>query len=103
MPAVTEAPPTIEEVIEEDFSLDTGEAPPIFGRCPVCGKPLLPRDRLTGQPKAPPAGTGYQSRAKCSGCGTIICYLGNGKWRPLFDSDLSEDDLQADKFDSMFQ
>src|SRR5205823_5612378 len=72
MPAVTEAPPVIEEVIEEDFSLDTGEAPPIFGRCPVCGKPLFPRDRLTGQPKAPPAGTGYESRAKCSGCGTII-------------------------------
>lgn len=102
MPVVTEPPPITEEIVEEELSLDTGEAPPIFGRCPVCGKPLFPRDRLTGQPKAPPVGTGYESRAKCGGCGTIICYLGNGKWRPLFDSDLSDDDLQADKFDSMF-
>lgn len=75
----------------------TSEAPPDFGRCPVCNKPLFPRCRLTGEPKAPPPGTGYESRAKCGGCGTILCYLGDREWRVLFESDLTEDDRFADK------
>lgn len=75
----------------------TGDAPPIFGKCPVCQKPLRPRCRVTGEPKAPPPGTSYESRAKCSGCGTILCYLGNGEWRVLTDDDLTEDDRMADK------
>ncbi|MFA6046460.1 MAG: hypothetical protein WC718_15855 [Phycisphaerales bacterium] len=57
-----------------------GEAPPIFGRCPACGKPLHPRDRYTGEPKAPPVGQGLQSRAKCDKCGALIEYVGDGKW-----------------------
>lgn len=54
--------------------------PPMFGRCPVCGKPLRPRCRYTGEPKAPPVGAGRDSRAKCDGCGAIIEYVGNGDW-----------------------
>jgi hypothetical protein len=42
-------------------------------------------------------GTGYESRAKCSGCGTIICYIGNGEWRVLTEADLTEDDHFANK------
>ena len=57
------------------------DMPPIFGRCPVCKKPLRPRNALTGEPQAPPVGTGFESRAKCDGCGTIIYYAGNGEWR----------------------
>ena len=82
--------------IEEAELLDTGELPPIFGRCPVCNKPLFPRDRFTGEPKAPPVGTGYESRAKCSGCGAIICYVGGGNWRVVTDGDLSEEDRAKD-------
>jgi uncharacterized protein with PIN domain len=94
----------IDDPIEEtDLNEQDGEAPPIFGRCPVCGKPLFPRDRITGEPKAPPPGTGYESRAKCGGCGTILCYMGGGKWRPLSEMDLSDEDRQADSFDKMFQ
>jgi hypothetical protein len=90
---------TIEpEIIQRDNPAETtAEAPPIFGRCPVCNKPLFPRCKVTGQPKAPPPGTGYESRAKCGGCGTIICYVGNGEWRVLMDSDLTEDDHFANK------
>ena len=90
---------TIEpEIIQRDNPADTtSEAPPIFGRCPVCNKPLFPRCKVTGEPKAPPPGTGYESRAKCGGCGTIICYIGNGEWRVLLDSDLTEDDHFANK------
>jgi len=55
--------------------------PPAFGRCPVCRKPLRPRDLLTGEPKAPPVGQGRLSRAICTGCGNIIEYVGNGRWR----------------------
>lgn len=58
-----------------------GDAPPAFGRCPVCKKPLRPRDLFTGEPKAPPVGQGKQSRAICTGCGNIIEYIGNGKWK----------------------
>lgn len=56
------------------------DIPPIFGRCPVCKKPLRPRDRHTGEPKAPPIGEGVLSRAKCDRCGAIIEYVGNGEW-----------------------
>ncbi|HSV74464.1 MAG TPA: hypothetical protein VLH79_11965 [Chthonomonadales bacterium] len=56
------------------------DIPPIFGRCPACGKPLRPRCRFTGEPKAPPIGQGTLSRAKCDRCGAIIEYVGNGEW-----------------------
>lgn len=92
---------TPEITTEESPDTSSGDAPPIFGRCPVCNKPLFPRDRHTGEPKAPPPGTGYESRARCSGCGTILCYVGNGNWRVLSESDLSEEDRQADQFDRM--
>ena len=55
--------------------------PPAFGRCPVCRKPLRPRDLITGEPKAPPVGQGKLSRAICTGCGNIIEYIGNGRWK----------------------
>lgn len=74
-----------------------GDAPPIFGRCPVCRKPLRPRCKVTGEPKVPPVGTGYESRARCGGCGTILCYTGNGEWRVLTEDDLTEDDRFADR------
>lgn len=85
----------IEPEVINDTELDTSGIgmPPIFGKCPVCGKPLFPRDRYTGQMKAPPVGTGYDSRAKCGGCGAVICYTGNGEWRVLTDSDLDESEL----------
>lgn len=66
--------------LESEPELSDGEIPPIFGRCPVCGKPLRPRDRYTGEPKAPPIGQGPLSRAKCDRCGSIIEYIGNGEW-----------------------
>ncbi len=88
-------------ITEEETELDLSASPPDFGRCPVCGKPLFPKDRLTGLPKAPEPGTGYWSRAKCGGCGTVLCYVGNGKWRVLTDDDLSDEDRQADSFDKL--
>jgi hypothetical protein len=66
--------------IERDIDPVDDEMPPIFGRCPNCGKPLRPRDRFTGEPKAPPIGQGPLSRAKCDKCGAIIEYVGNGQW-----------------------
>lgn len=88
MPAVIEP-----EVIDRELETRTPcDMPPIFGKCPVCGKPLKPRDKITGKMKAPPVGTGFDSRAKCDGCGTIICYIGNGEWRPLEDADLEDDE-----------
>ena len=57
------------------------DSPPLFGRCPVCKKPLRPRDLITGEPKAPPVGQGRLSRAICTGCGNIIEYIGDGKWK----------------------
>jgi len=78
MPTVIERE---DEIIEEiDEELDDTDIPPIFGRCPVCKKPLRPRDRFTGQPKAPPIGQGIHSRAKCDKCGAIIEYVGKGEW-----------------------
>ena len=82
--------------IDNDEDMDTEGAPPIFGRCPVCKKPLFPREKITGEMKAPPVGTGYESRAKCGGCGAIICYVGNGNWRVVTGDDLTEDDKMAD-------
>ena len=94
-------PITLEpDIIERDLDLEWQtpvEMPPIFGKCPVCKKPLKPRCKVTGEPKAPPVGTGFESRAKCDRCGTIICYIGNGEWRVLTDADLDEDDQFADK------
>lgn len=56
-------------------------APPLFGRCPVCKKPLSPKCIETGKPKAPKIGAGRDSRAICNGCGNIIEYIGDGKWK----------------------
>lgn len=94
-------PITIEEIETtpetEDFELEAdGGIPPIFGRCPVCKKPLFPRNKHTGEMQAPPVGKGYESRAKCGGCGTIIYYAGNGNWNVLTDDDLTPDDIEAD-------
>ena len=88
---ITEQAPTIEREIEREREIDEqldpevsgGDIPPIFGRCPVCGKPLFPRDRYTREPKAPPVGQGELSRAKCDRCGAIIEYIGKGEWIPF--------------------
>lgn len=66
---------------EQSVSREGVGDPPAFGRCPVCGKPLRPRDLLTGEPKAPEPGQGKYSRAICTGCGNIIEYIGGGKWK----------------------
>jgi hypothetical protein len=80
-PGTIELPEQIRETEEniEDMLDETG-IPPIFGRCPVCRKPLNPRCRFTGVPTAPPIGQGHLSRAKCDKCGAVIEYVGNGKW-----------------------
>jgi len=94
-------PITIEEIElapdAEDISLDAESGmPPIFGRCPVCKKPLFPRNKRTGEMQAPPVGKGYESRAKCGGCGAIIYYAGNGNWHVLTNDDLTPEDAEAD-------
>ncbi len=95
MPIIIEETETRPET--DDFSLDSESGmPPIFGRCPVCKKPLFPRNKRTGEMQAPPVGTGYESRAKCGGCGTIIHYKGSGEWGVLSDADLSNEDKEAD-------
>jgi hypothetical protein len=68
------SPETTETPAETDGPFD-------FGRCPVCKKPLRPRDLVTGEPKAPPVGQGKYSRAICTGCGHIIEYIGGGRWK----------------------
>jgi uncharacterized protein with PIN domain len=95
-PGVIERP-EVEERLERKPEELVGDAPPIFGRCPVCQKPLRPRCKTTGEPKCPPVGTGYESRAKCGGCGTILVYLGDGKWRPMEPGDYTEEDAFADR------
>jgi hypothetical protein len=85
------------EALDTEPVRETSSAPPSFGKCPVCGKLLRPKCRFSGEVKAPPPGTGYESRAKCGGCGTILVYLGNYEWRPLVAGDLTEDDKFADK------
>ncbi len=97
-PEVIETPDDIQDAEENDTGL-----PPIYGRCPVCNKPLFPRDRMTGQLRVPPVGTGYESRAKCGGCGTILVYQGNGNWRPLSEADVTDEDKAADSFDRLIQ
>jgi len=74
-----------ETITEHDVDVvpSEGDIPPIFGRCPVCGKPLYPRDRYSDEPKAPPVGAGALSRARCDGCGAIIEYVGGGEWVAL--------------------
>ena len=89
--------PQFDETQELKPSEMLGDAPPIFGRCPVCNKPLRPRCKITGEPKCPPVGTGYESRAKCGGCGTILVYLGGGKWRPMEPGDMTDDDRFANR------
>lgn len=74
-----------------------GHAPPDFGRCPVCGKPLRPHDPNTGAARTPPVGKGFESRAKCTGCGTILYYKGGKEWGILLDGDLTEEDRALDK------
>jgi hypothetical protein len=80
-----------------DQAPELAAAPPIFGKCPVCAKPLRPRCKVTGEPKCPPVGTGYESRAKCTGCETILVYQGNGEWRVLLDTDLTPEDHFANR------
>ena len=95
IPVIIEETETIPET--EDYSLDSESGmPPIFGRCPVCNKPLFPRNKRTGEMQAPPVGRGYESRARCGGCGTILHYAGNGNWGVLKDEDLTPEDKEAD-------
>ena len=76
---------------------DHSDAPPDFGRCPVCGKALRPHDPNTGQPRTPPVGRGFSSRARCGGCGTVLYYRGGKEWGVLLGSDLTEEDKALDK------
>lgn len=70
-----------ETIEREPETIDSGiDMGAIFGRCPVCNKPLRPRCRYTQKPKAPPIGQGALSRAKCDKCGALIEYVGNGNW-----------------------
>ena len=79
-----------------DWEQSGGGMDSIFGRCPACGKPLRPRDRNTGEPKAPPIGQGVLSRAKCDRCHQIIEYVGNGEW-VVWDGDTSKDPPDGDR------
>ncbi len=96
-PGVIELPETEGLPDADDLGFDSESGlPPIYGRCPVCNKPLFPRDKRTGEVKAPPVGTGYESRARCGGCGTILFYRGGGEWGVLTDASLTDDDRMAD-------
>jgi hypothetical protein len=79
------------EVIHETEVSNGSTIPPLYGKCPVCGKPLYPRDKNTNElvPKYMFEKSGRWKRAKCDACGAIIVYLGNGKW-----------DVWSGKFDS---
>ena len=88
----TAEPPT--DDFAEHTPDDTGND---FGRCPVCNKPLRPHDPNTGEPRTPPVGKGFASRAKCTGCGTVLYYKGGKEWGILLDSDLSDEDRALDK------
>jgi len=78
---------------------DTESAPPAdWGECPACGKKLFPRDKITGAPvRDIPVGTGFDSRAKCGGCGTVLYYCGYRQWAILLDEHLTEEDRFADR------
>jgi len=70
-----------EEVIDApDESADDLDMGSLWGRCPVCGKHLRPRDKNTDVPAPPPVGQGYRSRAKCDRCHSVIVYIGKGDW-----------------------
>ena len=86
MPAIETIPTETIPVVDDAPETDTGgsEIPPIFGRCPVCKKPLRPRDRYTGEPKAPPIGQGTLSRAKCDRCGDDQIRLERSRVTPHF-------------------
>jgi uncharacterized protein with PIN domain len=88
------------ELPEEELDLNEitsdSDTPPIFGRCPACGKPLFPCNRYTGDAQAPEVGTGYNSRARCNRCGAILYYKGKGEWGVLTQDMLSEEDVTKD-------
>jgi hypothetical protein len=88
----TEEPPT-----KGGDEHEPGDAGADFGRCPVCQKPLRPHDPNTGEARTPPVGKGFSSRAKCTGCGTILYYKGGKEWGILLDGDLSDEDRALDK------
>jgi hypothetical protein len=88
----TEEPPT-----QGGQDHEPGDTGADFGRCPVCQKPLRPHDPNTGEPRTPPVGKGFASRAKCTGCGAILYYKGGKEWGILLDSDLSDEDRALDK------
>ena len=92
-----ELPETASPPTDYDEDHKPGDADQDFGKCPVCGKALRPHDPETGEPRTPPVGRGFSSRAKCTGCGTILFYLGGKEWGILLDSDLSEEDRALDK------
>jgi uncharacterized protein with PIN domain len=83
---------TVEPPTDIDVDHTPGDAGQDFGRCPICQKPLRPHDPETGQPRTPPVGKGFSSRAKCLGCGSILYYKGGKDWGLLLDSDLSDMD-----------
>jgi hypothetical protein len=90
-------PETIEPPADTSQDPTPGDTGNDFGRCPVCNKPLRPHDPLTGEPRTPPVGKGFSSRAKCTGCGTVLYYKGGKEWGILLDSDLSDEDRTLDK------
>ncbi len=93
---VIDLPETQEPPTDAGQEHEPGDAGADFGRCPVCGKPLRPHDPNTGEPRTPPVGNGFSSRAKCTGCGTILYYKGGKEWGILLDSDLSDEDRALD-------
>lgn len=68
-----------------------------FGKCPVCQKPLRPHDPATGEPRTPPVGKGFSSRARCTSCGIVLYYKGGADWGILLESDLTDEDKAMDK------
>lgn len=53
----------------------------LFGKCPVCGIELAPKDRWTREPKIPTSDGSTYSRMCCSkGCMCVIQYMGIGNW-----------------------
>lgn len=72
-------------VTERETSATPGamDLPPIYGTCPECGKPLLPREKETGRLRPPVANDAYRGRARCTGCGSLLQYRGDGEWETL--------------------
>ena len=93
---VIELPETEEPPTDGGVDHEPGDAGADFGRCPVCQKPLRPHDPNTGEARTPPVGKGFSSRAKCTGCGTILYYKGGKEWGILLDADLSDEDRALD-------